>query len=272
MNKLLTILIITLFFSCNRLNEQKCSIPETLRNEIEKATTKKDLDEEDFGRINGMLPEYQIKGNLSTLINCDCYTQNIESLFNSEDSEKRVTAYLLIGMAQDSTFNTKLIEKIKSDESSLLKTWGSIALMANESSAASDNLFKLFSSYPEGLPVHTLINMYIKYDTFSVKKTCWKYIDSENRNEQVTAIQCLSSLGQDKALQKRLVEFLGTWDVESKGWVISAMSIQKMSNLKIILKRYSDNEDLKEVVIRALKNSPTKMDNEFAEELEKNDK
>jgi hypothetical protein len=270
MNRLLTFTIIISFFSCNSSNGQKCSIPKTLNNEIEQAATKKDLNEDDFYRINNMLFEYEFKDSVSTLKKCNCYTKNIANLFNSNDSEKRVIAYRLIGTAQDTTFNDELRERIKSDESSLLKTWSSTALMANRCSSASDELFKLFSSYPKGLPVDILINMYIKYDTIAVKKTCWKFINSDHRNEQVMSIQCLANLGQDKELQKLLIQFLEEWDLDSKGWVISSMGIQKMENLKPLLEKYTNTEDLKGVVIRALKNSPTNADNDFAKQLEEN--
>ena len=229
---------------------------------------KEDLKEDDFYRINNMLFDYEFEDSLSTLMNCKCYSNNIGNFFNSTDQEKKVIAYRLIGSAQDTTFNDKLIEKIKSDENSLLKTWSSTALMTNKASNASDELFKLFSSYPDGLPVDILINMYIKYDTIAVAKTCKKYVHSEKRNEQVMAMQCLASLGQDETLQKQLIEFLETWDIEFKGWVISSMGIQKMGNLKPLLEKYAKTEDLKGVVIRALENSPTKTDNEFAKQLE----
>lgn len=269
MNRLLTLSIIISLFSCNSSSAQKCSIPEPLKNEINQAMTKDDLKEDDFYRINNMLFDYEFKDSLSTLKNCECYSNNIENLFNSTDPEKRVIAYRLIGSAQDPTFNDKLIEKIKSDESSLLKTWSSTALMTNKSSEASDELFNLFSSYPQGLPVDILINMYIKYDTIAVKKTCWKFIDSENKNQQILAIQCLANFEKDEKLQAKLIEFLNSWDNNYKGWVISSISMQKMENLKPILEKYIEIENLKNVIIRALENSPTKTDNKFAKQLEK---
>lgn len=267
MIKKLTFLILVFFF-CSNSNAQKCSIPKTLQNEIKHSMKKNKLEVDDFYRINNLLFEFD--NSISSLRECVCYTQNINDLFNSSDAIKRVIAYRLIGVAKDTSFNERLIEKIKSEENSLLKTWSSAALMANKSKNASDDLFKLFSSYPEGLPVNILINMYIKYDTTSVKKTCWKFINSDKRDEQIIAIQCLSNFGYDENLQKLLLEFLETWDIETKGWIISSMSNQKMSELKKPLTKYVDNNDLIDVVIGALENSPTKEDNEFAKELEKN--
>lgn len=270
MIKQLTLLILVFsFFSCNNSNGQKCSIPKTLQNEIEHSMKKNKLEENDFFRINNLLFEFEFDNSISSLKNCDCYTQNINDLFNSNDPIKRVLAYRLIGVVKDTSFNERLIEKIRSDENSLLKTWSSAALMDNKAENASDDLFKLFSSYPEGLPVDILINTYIQYDTTSVKKTCWKFINSDNRDEQIIAIQCLSNYESDENLQKLLLEFLETWDIETKGWIISSMSNQKMSELKNLLTKYIENDDLIEVVIRALKNSPTKEDNEFAKKLKK---
>ena len=73
----------------------------------------------------------------------------------------------------------------------------------------------------------------------------------------------------DEKLQAKLIEFLNSWDNNSKGWVISSISMQKMENLKPILEKYSEVENLKNVIIGALENSPTKTDKKFAKQLEK---
>jgi hypothetical protein len=266
MNKFsISILLILLF---NVSHGQECQIPNLLDREIFEAANDDHFLEEDFYRINNLLFEYDAKDSLKNLNTCSSYSKNIEKLFYSETSEKRVLAYRLIGVAKDSSFNNELINRINSNESSLLKTWSTTALMANNCGKASDELFVLFSSFPIGLPVDILISMYIKYDTNSVKKTCWKFIDSENKNQQILAIQCLANFEKDEKLQVKLIEFLNTWDNNYKGWVISAISMQKMENLKPILEKYRKEEDLKDVILRALENSPTKTDNKFAKKLE----
>jgi len=269
MNNLFIFSILLNLFLYYPSKGQNCSIPKQLSKEIESATTNNNLIEGDFYRVNKLLFDLEFKNELSTLIHCESYKKNIRKLLNSDNEIKRVLAYRLIGSARDSTFNEKLIERIKSDETTLLKTWSSTALMLTKCAAASDELFQLFSSYPKGLPVDVLINMYVQYDSFSVKKTCWKYMDTENRNQQIMSIQCLASFQHDYALQKKLILFLETWDIKSKGWVISSMSIQKMGNLKPLLEKYGDNENLKNIIVEALKNSPTQADNEYAQELEK---
>jgi hypothetical protein len=258
-----------MIFTLNLVNGQVCQIPKLLDSEIIKASENEKFTEKDFYRVNNLLFEYEAKDSLNTLIVCSSYSQNIATLFNSGNDKKRVLAYRLIGVAQDSLFNDELINRITSNESSLLKTWSSTALMANGYSKASNDLFILFSSYPEGLPVDILINMFIQYDKIAVKKTCWEFIDSENKNQQIMAIQCLANFEKDEKLQEKLLKFLNNWDNDSKGWVISSISMQKMENLKPILERYVEIGNLKGVIIRALENSPTKTDNKFAKELEK---
>lgn len=262
----LSILVCILTF--NIANGQNCQIPKNLDNKIIEASKNENFSEEDFYAINNLLFELEVKDSLKNLKQCNSYSENIGKLFNSNSEEKRVLAYRLIGVSQDITFDDELINRINSNESSLLKTWSTTALMANKNTKASDDLFLLFSSFPEGLPVDILINMYIGYDTISVKRTCWKYIDSEDRNQQIMAIQCLSSFEKDEKLQSKLLNFLETWDNDSKGWVISSISMQKMENLKPILEKYLNIENLNSVVIRALENSPTKSDNRFAKQLE----
>jgi len=252
----------------NVLHAQECQIPKLLDKEIIESSKNEKFAEDDFYRINELLFEYEAKNSLKSLQNCVSYSKNIEKLFNSETIEKRVLAYRLIGVANDSVFNDELIKRINSKESSLLKTWSTTALMVNSCAKASDDLFVLFSSFPEGLPVDILINMYIKYDTVAVKKTCWKFIDSEFKDQQILAIQCLASYEKNEKLQMKLVEFLNTWDDSYKGWVIASMSMQKMENLKPILEKYIEIGNLKNVIIGALENSTTEADNNFAKQLE----
>ena len=262
---ILTVLVVLIFH--NYIIGQECGIPQSLKKEIENVINNNNFSEKDFHTINQILFKYDYD-SLSLLMKCSLYNENIVQLFNSDKSAKRVVAYRLIGVARDTRFNDELIKRIRSDESDFLKTWSSTALMENRCSAASDDLFKLFSSYPTSIPIDILINIYVKYDPVAVKKTCWKFIDSKERNEQILSIQCLANFESNKKLQKRLFEFLETWDIKSKGWVISSMSMQKMGHLKPVLEKYSTNEDLKRIIIAVLKNSPTKEDNEFAMKLD----
>jgi len=269
--KMKTLMLLSLYLlisSCFFNNGQDCNIPEELKLEIIAASRNDSFTEEDFYRVNNMLFEYEAKDSLTNLINCSEYQKTITAFFNSPKSEKRVLGYRLIGVAVDSRFNVERINRINSDENTFLKTWSSSALMANKAPNSSDHLFKLFSSYPQGLPVDILINKYVTYDSTSVKKTGWKFIDSKNRNEQILAIQTLSNFEVDKKLQEKLKEFLSSWDTESKGWVISSMAQQRMGNLKSILQEFVANKNLKQVIIMALENSPTLSDNQFAKQLE----
>jgi hypothetical protein len=264
-NILLFLILATI--SCSSLGSGRCKVPQELLKEISSATQNENFSEEDFYRVNNLLFEYEASDSLISLYTCDEYKKNISTFFNSPDSNKRVLSYRLIGVAKDTNYNVELIHRINSNENSLLKTWSTTALMANKARNSSDHLFKLFSTYPDGLPVNILINMFISYDSISVKKTGWKFIDSKIRNEQILAIQTLSSFESDKKLQSKLLQFLSSWEMESKGWVISSIAQQRMADLKPILEKYLNNEDLKEVIIRALESSPSLTDNEFAKKL-----
>lgn len=261
------VIISTTFLSCNTLDSGTCKVPGILLEKIAFAAKSQYLSEDEFYAINNMLYDFEVKDSLRWLINCGSYQQYINELFNSDDIIKRVLSYRLIGVANDTTYNSELINRINSDESALLKTWSAHAIMMNKVPNSSDHLFKLLTSAPEGLPVSILINQFVAYDITGVKETGWKFIDSDKRIEQIFAIQVLSSFQPDKRLQNKLLEFLGTWDIQSIGWVISAMSQQKMGDLKPLLEQYSKSEDLRDVVIEALESSPSKTDNQFAKEL-----
>ena len=263
------LLILFLLYACSQRETKSCEVPLKLLNEISKITDQEKVTEEEFHRINNLLYELDAVDSLKGLGYCKDYISNIPVLFNSLNSNKRALGYRLVGLARDTGFNAELINRLHSNENSLLKTWSSIAIMENKAPNSAESLFTLLASPPDGLPVSLLINMYITYDVESVKKTSWKFFDSQNRNEQILSIQILSNFEKDKNLQTKLIDFLSSWEMESKGWVISAMAQQKMVDLKPKLEQYLTNEDLKEVIIMALENSPTKTDNEFAKELNK---
>jgi hypothetical protein len=268
--KLIYLSIILLFtYSCSLIENKNCEVPSHLLNELSKITQQDKTTIEEFNRINNLLYQLAAADSLNGLSNCNDYINSIPILFNSPDSNKRTLGYRLIGLAKDTNFNAELINRINSDENTLLKSWCSTALMETKAPNSAEPLFKLFASPPDKFPVSLLINRYITYDIESVKKTSWKYIDSSNRTEQILAIQILSYYEKDEKLQDKLTEFLSSWEMDSKGWVISAMAQQKMADLKPILEQYLENDDLKDVIIMALENSPTKTDNEFAKKLNK---
>ncbi|KXX67211.1 hypothetical protein [Flammeovirga sp. SJP92] len=267
--KLLTVILFLFTFTANKINETNDELAKKLIEEIRFVKYNEEFDEDDFFRVNNLLIEYEIAGRFDFLKNSHEYKESIHELFNSTNETKRVFAYRLIGIIQDVDFNDELIDRINSDESSLLKTWSTMAVMANKVSSASDDLFRILSSSSSGLPLDILIDKYVAYDTKAVKSSCWKFIDSKDISEQVMAIQILANFEQDVNLQNKLLEFVEQWEDEYKGWVISSMALQKMSQLKPILSEYYEIEFLKGIIIEALEVSSSKEDNIYAEELKK---
>lgn len=251
------------------IDAQECKAPKEITKELQKILNKKEVNEEDFYEINTALFSYN-QSELSKIRDCQIYKSSIDSLFNSKNEYKRVIAYRLIGASNDIRFNDKLMERINSNEPSLLNVWSSMALMENKVENASDDLFVVITTKVEDSEaMQILAQIFTKYSPQSVKKTCWKYIESNNKTQQIFAIQILSSMETDDKLQEKLIEFLNEWNMENKGWIIASMGMQKMKNLKPILSKYVTNEDLRSTIINALENSPSESDKEFAKELQK---
>lgn len=247
---------------------QECKMPTNLNDLLVQAVKNEKFNKENLSEINEILFELEALEQSKHLKYCSTYSENINHFFYSENEEKRNLSYHLIGASNDNYYNEELLNRIKSNENSALKTWSAYALLSNKYSKASDDIFLLLSSTIEDLPIGILADGYVRFDPNAVKQTSWKYIDSENRDQQILAVQCLSYYEKDEKLQAKLLNFLETWDNESKGWIISSMSQQKMSNLKPILEKYVHIENLKNVIIYTLKNSPTKSDQKFAKQLE----
>ncbi|MBD0401232.1 hypothetical protein [Flammeovirga sp. EKP202] len=263
----ITILLFTIFE--NRLIETNDDLSNKLIKEIRSANLNHEFGQDDFFRIDHLLKDYPISNGLSLVRNSPEYKNSICTFLNSPNENKRVFAYRLIGVAKDHNFDDVLIERLHSDESSLLKTCCATTLMTNEVQEASDDLFQLLSSSSSGLPLDILIDRYVEYDTNAVKKSCWKYMHSTSRSEQIMSIQILANFECDHKLQSKLIDFLEEWEDEYKGWVISSMALQKMSHLKPILSKYYEFEFLKGIIIEALEVSPSKEDNIYAQELKR---
>ena len=267
MNKLLLFLVISLNFSCNSYSQETGIIPEPLKLEFKKAIESMDYSENDFYVINNLLFDYEFKDSLRGLKDFSFYKKGIEKLFNSENVYKKTTAYRLIGICQDTSFNTEMITRLNSDEESIAKQWNATALMSNRALRSSEPIFNLFLN-DKGIALNILINMYVKYDTRNVKKTARNHLNDTNREAQILAVQCLASYGQDEELILKLREFVKIWDLDSKGWAILALSMQKAGKLKGLLEPFLVNEGLINVITRALENSPTEEDRDFAKRIE----
>ena len=234
--------------------------------DIINALSHQQLTKDDFFELEDQLTAIQVLNN-ADLGGCLTYKKHIESLVHSKHEFDRLCAYRFIGVAKDATFNALLQERLNSNESVLLKTWTASALMENRCDEASDEIFKFLSSGSPGIPVNIFINQYIELSQAAVLKTCWTFIDSENKSEQIMALQCLAHLKPDTKLQAKLKGMLKEWDPPYKGWVISAMMLQKMGNLKPLLSEYLHIERLKGFIINVLEKSPTEADRLYAEEL-----
>jgi hypothetical protein len=268
MNKLFLLAILPLVISCNSHSQTTCTIPEPLKLEFTKAVESIDYSEDDFYEINNLLFDYEFKDSLRGLKDCNFYKNGIKKLFDSENIYKKTTAYRLIGTCQDTTFNEEMINRLNSDEESIAKQWNATALMSNRANESAEPIFNLFLN-DKGIALNILINMYVKYDTLNVKRTAKNHLNDTNREAQILAIQCLGSYGQNEELILKLREFVQVWDLDSKGWAISALSMQKAGDLKDLLEPFMVNEGLINVITRALENSPTEEDRDFAKEIEK---
>lgn len=229
-----------------------CNVSQDILN----ALSHQQLTKDDFFGLEDQLAAIQVLNN-ADLGGCLTYKKHIESLVHSTNEFDRLCAYRFIGVAKDSAFNALLQERLNSNESVLLKTWTASALMENRYGRASDEIFKFLSSGLPGIPVSIFINQYIEYNQEAVSKTCWTFIDSEKRNEQIMALQCLAHFKPDIRLQAKLKVMLKEWEPQYKGWVISAMMMQKMGDLKPLLSDYIHIKQLKGLIINVLGKSPT---------------
>lgn len=277
MKRIFTVLMVILLITSCSTKHVECCLPQTFKNMISEVIESKENTEKSFYEINDYLFEKEADAlwgetdSFANMKSCEFYKNSVKKLFISNDIHKRVISYRLIGHAKDSNYNEELIARLEKEPETILKQWNIVALINNKAPNTTDLIFKQFIE-SEDLPIQILSGMYVQYDTLGVKETCWKNIENEDRNAQIMAVQFLASYGRDEDLTRKLRSFIQTWEEEYKGWVLTALTMQKEGNIKELVLPFANTENvrLKTQIIKTLENSPTEEDRAYAKIIKNN--
>lgn len=189
------------------------------------------------------------------------YTNNINDLFNSENENQRVLSYLLIASVGDSTFEMKLLDRLKEESSDGLLIWAGMALLHLRTDHTTP-LFDFLVENEDFGDAH-MLPMYMKLNVDSLRNTAYNRIHSLNMRSKVLAAQILSVTGLTEETDRVLKEAVTNWDINIKGYAIYSMKELGMGNLRELLEPLLDSAQTRSIAIKALANSPSEGDQTF---------
>lgn len=191
----------------------------------------------------------------------DLYKTNIDKLLNSENSNKRILAYLLVASTNDKSKEDILLQKIKSETNKGNLIWSGMALLSIQSNHT-DEIFDFLVANENFGDAH-MLPLYIQLDKDSIQHTAYKKINSENEKAKVLAVQSLSVTENNPVTEELVKNAVKNWDIKLKGYAIYTMKELQMGKLLELLRPLLNDDKTKRIALEALANSPTKEDNEY---------
>jgi hypothetical protein len=189
------------------------------------------------------------------------YIDNIYRLVNSNNSNHRILAYLVIAGSGDTTFETQLLRAIKNEKDKGCLIWSGMALLhlkTNHTTALFDFLVE-----NETFGDAHMLPLFIKLNKDSLQQTAYQRIDSDNPTARILAVQMLSYTELNSKTEALLLKAIKEWDMNAKGYAIHSVKELQMGNLLEVFRPLLDNSKIRSIALQALANSPTELDGQY---------
>jgi hypothetical protein len=272
---------ISLFFAVSTFGQKtksKEDFKDAFAKALDKQFTEKQLDAmfSDYSelltpytevtRLTAALQGHEIaSSSLYDFKNDRLYTDNIDKLLNSNNPNHRILAYLVIAASFDSTKESVLLSKIKTEKSKGNLIWAGMALLYLRTRHTTE-LFDFLVENEDFGDAH-MIPLFINLDKDSLQATAYKRIDSKNDKAKVLAAQVLAYTPLNDKTEELLKQAVKTWDMNIKGYAIFSVKELQIGNLLEIFKPLLDNSKTRSIALEALANSPTEADRGYLIEL-----
>jgi HEAT repeat protein len=193
------------------------------------------------------------------------YTDNIDYLLNSPNSNQRILAYLVIGASNDSTKETILLDRINTEKNKGGLIWAGMALLYlqdNHTTAIFDFLVK-----NEDFGDAHMLPFFIQLDKDSLQQTAYSRMNNKDTKSKILAAQTLSVTALNSKTEDLLKQAVQTWDMDIKGYAIYSLKELRIGNLLEIFKPLLNDKRTRSIALEALANSPTEADRNYLFEL-----
>jgi len=210
------------------------------------------------GQQISMFPLYNFKAE-------KLYTENIDALLHSENPNHRILAYLVIASSYDTSKESILLDKIKTEINKGNLLWAGMALLylgCNHTTELFDFLVK-----NENFGDAHMLPMYIRLDKDSLQQTAYNRINNTDIKSKILAAQILAVTLLNVKTEEVLKQAVQNWDIDIKGYAIYSIKELQIGNLLETFKPLLNNTKTRSISLQALANSPTKSDKDFLYEL-----
>lgn len=210
------------------------------------------------GQRIGLFPLADFKGD-------KLYTDNIEKLVNSKNSNQRILAYLVIAGSGDTSFENTLLQKIKEEKDKGCLVWAGMALLYLNTNHTTP-LFDFLVENETFGDAH-MLPLFIKLNKDSLQQTAYSRINSDKPMAKILAAQILSNTQLNAKTEELLKKAVKDWDINIKGYAIYSVAQLQIGNLLETFKPLLDSSQTRRISLEALANSPTDKDRQYLYDL-----
>ena len=205
--------------------------------------------------------------------NDELYKKNIERLLNSTNIYHRMYAYNIVGIIGDKKYANLLLKVIKSREFDSSTFWAGMNLLILQSTLdVAEPLFNLIIN-KKNEASHILFPLYSQLlDKKKLYNIALKHFNSKEIKTQIYTVRLCAVLQKDKIIENYLKSIVKTKPVPLKGYAISCLGHLNIGDLLELLTPSLKEKELRQYVLIAFANSPTKKDRNFIYNLIKNNK
>lgn len=196
------------------------------------------------------------------------YKETVNKLLYSENEMHRILAYITIGSAGDTSLDSVLLSRLKTEKHPGCLLWSSMALLYT-GTQETDALMEFFIT-AEDVGLSHLLPLFVELNPEKLIATSLKFIKSENTTANILSLQLLGKLEKSSETDKLIIDCIEKWEPKLKGYAIIALGERENLEKFEILKPYLENEVTRNVSINVLKKSAFKSDKEKIEEWESN--
>jgi hypothetical protein len=210
------------------------------------------------GKELSVFPLYEFK-------NEKLYTDNIDNLLRSKNSNQRVLAYLVIASSDDTTKENILLDRIKTEKDQDGIIWSGMALLYLKS-IHTTALFDFLVKHEDFGDAH-MLPLFLELNKDSLQQTAYSRIHSKDATAKILAAQTLAYTALNPKTEELLKQAVTDWDLQIKGYAIYSVGALQIGNLLETFKPLLDHHETRSIALDALANSPTQADEDYVRGL-----
>ncbi|REA55690.1 hypothetical protein DSL64_27840 [Dyadobacter luteus] len=197
------------------------------------------------------------------------YRQQIEGMLESDLPQVRLLGYLMIASGGDKKRVGVLADKLKTEPNESCSLWLGMGLMSLGYTETSTLFPWVVKRNVEARGF--LFPMFVSLAPDSLQQTAYQFIDSEDWNERIHAVQLLSYTKKSVRSDTMLRHAIATWPGYLKGYAIVPAQSSQIGELITLLSPLLDSVLTRRTALIALADSPTENDRQFVIRLTQED-